>query len=50
MAVFNFAFPVLSGKADEARRFAEEAVGSHAAHYTSLMKESGTTRVTWTLQ
>ncbi len=50
MGVHNFAFPVLPGREDEARRFAEEAVGSHAEHYTSLMKASTTTRVTWTLQ
>lgn len=50
MGVYNFAFPVLPGKEDEARKFAEEAVGSHAEHYTSLMRASGTTRVTWTFQ
>lgn len=50
MGVRNFAFPVLPGKEDEARKFAEEAVGSHAEYYTSLRKASGTTRVTWTLQ
>jgi hypothetical protein len=47
MGVYNFAFPVLPGKEDEARKFAEEALGSHAEHYTSLMRASGTTRVTW---
>jgi hypothetical protein len=50
MGVRNFAFPVLPGKEDDARKFGEEAVGSHGEHYTSLMKASGTTRVTWTLQ
>lgn len=50
MAAYNFAFPVLPGKEDEARQFAEEAVGKHAELYRSLMKASGTTRVTWTLQ
>lgn len=50
MSVYNFAFPVLPGKENEARKFAKEAVGSHAGSYTSLMKASGTTRVTWTLQ
>lgn len=50
MAVYNFAFPVLLGKEDEARKFAAEAVGSHSEHYTSLMNASGTTRVTWTFQ
>src|SRR5262245_16114255 len=50
MAVHNFAVPVLPGKENAARAFAKEAVGSHAHHYTSLMKASGTTRVTWTFQ
>lgn len=50
MGVFNFAFPVLPGREEQARAFAAEAVGAHAEHYTSLMKASGTTRVTWTLQ
>ena len=50
MGVYNFAFPVLAGKEEEACKFAKEAVGSHAEHYTSLMNASGTTRVTWTLQ
>ncbi len=50
MAVFNGAFPVLPGKEDDARKFAEEALGSHRDHYDSLMKASGTSRVTWTIQ
>lgn len=49
MAVHNFAFPVLPGKEDLARQFAKEALGEHREDYTSLMKASGTTRVTWTL-
>lgn len=40
MGVYNFAFPVLAGKEAEARKFAEEAVGAHAEHYTSLMRAS----------
>lgn len=50
MAAFNFAFPVLPGKEAEALKFAQEALGSHRQHYNSLMKASGTTRVTWSLQ
>lgn len=50
MAVHNFAFPVLPGREDAAREFATDALGAHAAHYSELMRESGTTRVTWTLQ
>ncbi len=49
MAVHNFAFPVVPGKEDLARQFANEVLNDHAEHYASLMKASGTTRVTWTL-
>ena len=50
MAVFNGVFPVLPGKEDDARKFGEEALGSHRDHYDALMKASGTSRVTWTIQ
>lgn len=50
MAVFNAAFPVLEGREDDARSFGKEALGSHGDHYNELMQESGTSRVTWTLQ
>ena len=50
MAVFNGIFPVLPSKEDDARKFAEEAVGSHGDHYNALMKASTTSRVTWTIQ
>jgi hypothetical protein len=50
MTVYNFAFPVVEGQEDKARKFAEEATGTHRDHYDSLMKASGTTRVSWTLQ
>lgn len=49
MPVHNFAFPVQPGKEDVARRFAAEVYGEHADHYADLMKRSGTTRATWTL-
>lgn len=49
MTVFNFAFPVLEGQESLARKFAEEATGTHRDHYDSLMSASGTTRVSWTL-
>lgn len=49
MPVHNFAFPVVPGKEDVARKFSQEALGEHRDHYDSLMKASGTTRVTWTL-
>ena len=50
MPVHNFVFPVLAGKEDLARQFANEVLGDHADDYASLMEASGTTRVTWTLQ
>lgn len=50
MPVHNFVFPVLAGKEDLARQFAEEVLSDHADDYASLMETSGTTRVTWTLQ
>ena len=50
MPVHNFAFPVVPGKEDLARHFAKEVVSDHADDYASLMEDSGTTRVTWTLQ
>lgn len=49
MAVHNFAFPVLPGKEDLARKFADEVLNEHAGDYASLMRSSGTTRVSWTL-
>lgn len=50
MAVFNTMFPVLPGKEGDARKFAEEALGSHREHFESVQKRSATTRETWTLQ
>lgn len=49
MPVHNFAFPVRPGQEDLARKFASEVNGEHADHYADLMRRSGTTRVTWTL-
>jgi hypothetical protein len=50
MPVHNFFFPVIPGEEDLARQFAKEVLSDHADDYASLMKESGTTRVTRTLQ
>ena len=50
MAVFNGMFPVLPGKEDDARKFAEEALGSHRHHYEGVQKATATSRETWTLQ
>ena len=50
MAVFNGMFPVLPGKEDDARKFAEEALGSHRHHYEGFQKETATSRESWTIQ
>ncbi|MFQ5558395.1 MAG: hypothetical protein ACE5GB_12940 [Acidimicrobiales bacterium] len=50
MAVFNASFQVLAGREADARAFAEEAASSHGDHYSALMKETATSRVTWTIQ
>ncbi|MFQ5427115.1 MAG: hypothetical protein ACE5EV_08545 [Gaiellales bacterium] len=50
MAVFNMMFPVLPGREDDARKFAEEALGSHRRHFEGVQKGTGTSRETWTIQ
>lgn len=50
MTFYNFAFPVVEGREDDARQFAREATGTHRTDYDSLMAASGTSRVEWTLQ
>lgn len=50
MAVFNGAFPVLPGKADDPRAFAEEVLGKRRADYDESQKRAGITRETWSVQ
>jgi hypothetical protein len=50
MAVFNGAFPVLPGKADEVRAFAREVSGPKKAGYDAQQRREGITRETWSLQ
>ena len=49
MAVWNGIFPVLPGKEAEARKFAEEVMGSHRDHNEAIMKATSTSRTTWTI-
>lgn len=50
MAVFNGAFPVLPGKVDAARAFAEETMGPRRSGYDESQKRGGITRETWSVQ
>ncbi len=50
MAVFNGAFPILTGKTDAARAFASAVAGNRKAEFKEMQKRAGTTRETWSLQ
>ena len=50
MPAFNIMLPVLPGKEDDVRKFAEEALGSHRHHYEAAQKAMSTPRETWTIQ
>lgn len=50
MAVANFMIPVLAGKEGDARKFAEEAMGSNRHHFDSMQNATETSRETWTIQ
>ena len=49
MAVFNGLFPVLPGKEDAARAFANEAQGARLVGLTEHLNRVSVTRETWTL-
>jgi len=49
MAVFLGAFPVLPGKADDARKFAQETSG-RGEDFSASQKKGGVTREEWSLQ
>jgi hypothetical protein len=49
MAVFMGAFPVLPGKDDEARKFAEETLG-RGEEFSGSQQRLGITREEWSLQ
>jgi hypothetical protein len=44
------AFPILPGKLDEARAFAQETMGTHRADYDDAQRRAGITRETWTIE
>jgi hypothetical protein len=50
MAVFNGAFPILAGKEDAARAFAEATMGAKRAEFDELQGRAKTRRETWTIQ
>jgi hypothetical protein len=50
MAVFNAAFPVLPGKADQARAFAKEIMGARRRDFDESQARFGATKETWSLQ
>ena len=50
MATMAVAFPVLPGKADEARRFAEEAMGPRRGEAAESFRRLGVTHESWYLQ
>jgi hypothetical protein len=50
MAVFNGAFPILAGKEDAARAFAETTIGAKRAQFDELQARAKTRRETWTIQ
>jgi hypothetical protein len=50
MAVFNGAFPILPGKLDEARAFAQATMGQHRADFDDAQRRAGITRETWTIE
>ena len=49
MPVFLGAFPVLPGKADEVRKFAQETLG-RGEEFSASQKNSGVSREEWSLQ
>jgi hypothetical protein len=50
MAVFNGAFPILPGKEDAARAFAEEAMGARRSGFDESQRRQGISRETWSIQ
>jgi len=48
--VFNGAFPVLPGKAEQARAFAKEVAGARRKEFGESQARISATRETWSLQ
>ena len=50
MAGFNVALPILSGKADAARSFANETLGERRSAFEEFQKRADVARETWSIQ
>lgn len=50
MAVFNVAFPILPGKGDAARAFAEETLGTRRSAFDEFQRRAEVARETWSIQ
>jgi hypothetical protein len=50
MAVFNGVFPILPGKLEAERAFAEETMGARRADFEEFQKRRGVTRESWSVQ
>lgn len=50
MPVFNAAFPILPGKVEIARAFAEEAMGARRSEFDEYQRRRGVTRELWSIQ
>ena len=50
MSVFNGAFPILPGKIDAARAFANDIAGNRKSDFNAMQKRARTTRETWSVQ
>lgn len=50
MASFNAAFPILAGKVDAVRAFANEAMGERRSAFEEFQARAGATRETWSIQ
>ncbi len=50
MAVFNVAFPILPGKVDAARSFANETLGERRSAFEEFQKRTDVARETWSIQ
>ena len=49
MSTFLGAFPILPGKADDAKKFAAEVAGPRLGEFEILQHDTGTTREVWSV-
>ncbi|MGI8632818.1 MAG: hypothetical protein ACR2NA_09795 [Solirubrobacterales bacterium] len=50
MPAFNVAFPILPGKVDAARSFANETLGERRSAFEEFQKRADVARETWSIQ